>query len=300
MQVSVGLAVLAIGCSAAEAPPEERTVPPSFVPLPPTDEGKVWKSTSRRIEIEGGSYDYGTFAYAKNRDELTAEQLDALEELRFIVPTRSEGVDGEAYRVRIHDADGTVASLRASSFDGYASREPETQKIAVEFASIERFVATLGHCLRGWTMPWQRRTSTIAAAPHEGSLVRAQQLSLDSGCDNSVYIPASCGEGVVGFVVPSAGTYEISAARCHGEMTMRAYAGRRTNFATVLTSVAESRPAESESCLTLRHRFEAGSYVLAISKTNPFGRCPADDRGFADGLAFGPTVLRVRQVAGSP
>lgn len=95
-----------VACSSSE----ERTSISSTVPAPTP----VWTATSVRLELSSFGYWNGSSGYAKDRADLTAEQLLVLSGLRTVPTPTDTMVDRVSHRLRIVDEDGSSVTYRAA------------------------------------------------------------------------------------------------------------------------------------------------------------------------------------------
>jgi hypothetical protein len=277
----VVVAALAIGCAAQSSPPSQRD--------PGSNAGvrsaslSVWKPSSQRIELTSFGFWQGSSGYAKDRGQLTAEQLAALEKLETTAPPTMEVYDGQSYRVRVHDRDGTVAEYRAAmgnvrdSDEGHGAGELET----IDITTLEPFLSTFD-CVAARAAEGTARETDAPLDPRSVEPEKTVLLPTDAGCINGVFLPSTCSDALFTFEVREAGTFDIVGGRCVETLSLRLYTGDRT------TLLAESSPGTNERCFTLRHAFDVGTYAFILSKTNAAG-CAAH------GMA-GDTSLRVQPV----
>jgi len=285
--------LVAIGCSTRTEPsrPVERQATDAGIVdaraeagAGPTVENKaVWRPTSTRIEVSSFGFWEGSTGYAKDRAELTPEQLAALERLRTMTPPEQMGADFTSYEVRVTDEDGSVARYRAA--EGNVRDSDESVNAAslptIDIETLRPFLDTI-KCLRAKAVEPIPRTTTTPLDPKTADMSKAVAVPADTACTNGVFVPYGCSDSLLTFDVDAPATYEIVSGRCLEQLSLRVYTSDRT------TLLAESTPGTAESCFTLRHTFEPGSYVLVFSKTNAAG---CNQNGKA-----GDTSLRVRRV----
>ena len=290
---AAALAVLiGIGCSSRSEPasvtPVERQAPDAGVAdtdAGPTVESKpVWRPTSTRIEVSSFGFWVGSTGYAKDRAALTAEQLAALEGLRTTTPPEQMGADFTSYEVRVTDQDGSVARYRAAEGNVRDSDESAnaTSMPTIDIETLRPFLATI-KCLSAKAVEPIPRTTNIPLDPKTADMSKAVAVPADTACTNGVFVPYGCSDSLLTFDVDAPATYEIVSGRCLEQLSLRVYTSDRTAL------LAESTPGSAESCFTLRHTFQPGSYVLVFSKTNVAG-CSQNGRA-------GDTSFRVRKVS---
>ncbi len=245
--------------------------------------GPVWTPTSRRIELSSFGYWQGSSGYAKDRADLTQEQLAALEGLGTTEPPTTVGADFTSYRIRILDEDGTFAEYRAAAGNVRDSDEGSAAGVlpTIDIATLEPFLATF-KCLSARQADGISRTSDTPIDPSGADMDKAVRLPVDTGCINGVFVPYKCSDTIFTFDVSAPATYDIVGGRCLEALGLRVYASDRK------TLLAESSPGTNESCFTLRHAFDPGSYVLVLSKTNVAG-CGTDGKA-------GDTSVRLQLV----
>ncbi len=283
--------LIGIGCSsrsepASVAPVDHRTPDAGVADAdagPVVESHAVWKPTSTRIELSSFGYWVGSASYAKDRAELTAEQLAALEGLRTMTPPEKMGADFTSYELSVTDQDGSVARYRAA--DGNIRDSDESANAAtlptIDIDTLRPFLDTI-KCLSAKAVEPIPRTTNIPLDPKTADMSKAAAIPADTACTNGVFVPYGCSDSLLTFDVDAPATYEIVSGRCLEQLSLRVYTSDRT------TLLAESTPGSNESCFTLRHTFEPGSYVLVFSKTNAAG---CNQNGKA-----GDTSFRVRKV----
>jgi hypothetical protein len=141
--------------------------------------GRVWKNTSRVIELTASHFYYGRSGYRKGRNDLTTEQLAALDKLCVITPQPGQVFDSDAFSVAITDADGSVARYRAVGED-YAGGDLSSEGLpTIGSAELRAFRGTFS-CLSA-------RDTLSAATPVAGDAgVDASDAALnasDAGVD---------------------------------------------------------------------------------------------------------------------
>jgi hypothetical protein len=243
----------------------------------------VWKASSRRIELSSFGFWQGSRGYAKDRAELTPEQLAALEGLRTTTPPETMGADYTSYTLRITDEDGSVASYRAADDNVRDSDEGSSAAAlpTIDIATLKPLLDTI-RCLAAKGAPAIPRTTDPPMDPSKANMSTAVALPTDTGCMNGVFVPYECSDTVLTFDVGAKTTYEIKSGACIEALSLRVYSSDRT------TLVAESTPGTNQACFVLQHTFDPGSYVLVLTKTNAAG---CSQQGSA-----GDTSLRLRVV----
>ncbi len=259
---------LVAACSSEETPP-------------------VWRPTSVRFELSLNSYWEGPSAYARDRVDLSAEQLRALEALRTIpTPTGSVGNDMMIYRLRIVDQDGSSVTYRAAEANVLDEERTPSTPSTIDVASLEPLLDTF-HCLSGVDTKFKARESTSPADPTADDISKATSLPMDVGCTNGMFISHACSDTFLTLDVTEPARYRIAARNCRENMVLRLF-----------TSDGGTQQAESvstampDACLSLEHSFDRGKYVLVLSKTNA-AECSASFP--LDGFA-GHTSLRLSRV----
>jgi hypothetical protein len=273
------------GAPDSDAPPGSGAGPGSETSSPPAAGDRPWRPSSVRIELTTFSFWTGSSGYAKDRADMTAAQLAALEGLRTIPTPELLGFDASSWQIRIVDADGSVAAYRAAFANIRDSDESaEALKLpTIDVETLEPFLATL-HCLHAKKVPSIPRSEDAPLDPSTADTSKTTKLPVDTGCINGVFLPQGCADAVLGFEIPAPATYELSTGRCIERLSLRLYASDRS------TLLAEGTPGTGDTCTTLQHGFEPGSYVAVLGKTNAAGCQPG-----ASGVA-GDTSLSLRVV----
>lgn len=283
-------AVIALSCSSRETPvaagPDLGTPEVNLNPDAGARQSAaqpIWRPSSRRIELSSFGFWQGSTAYAKDRADLTPEQLKALEGLRTTTPPDLVGADFTSYEVRVIDEDGSVAEYRAA--DGNVRDSDERTGAAdlptIDIETLKPFLDTI-RCLSAKAVRSIVRTTDAPIDPSKLDMSTAVEVPADTACVNGVFVPYECSDAALKFDVATRTIYEFTSGRCLDTLSLRVYTGDRTKL------LAESTPGTAESCFSLRHTFEPGSYVLVFSKTNA-GGCTT--KGHA-----GDTSLRLRIV----
>ena len=291
--VGLVLASVLLGCSLPDVEPMPAN-PPSVVAALVVP----WKVTSRKIEIFRSSQDDGRSPYyVKERSDLTAAQLQALEGMRFVVP--SGRADERYHLVRITDRDGSVAFYGASQRgSSRATANPLSPTDgAIAYVTLLPFLRT-ARC----TNPSEAsriRQSTAPLPPNDALVSVASPLALDEGCRSFLPRWFFCTDEYYTLEVATRATYEIALERCDGDFTLTAYEDTRTRGSTSRDIIATGVPGAAGECEVLRHTFDAGSHVIAVGKSNSSGVCPAGDADLGEldpRLARGGATLRARVV----
>lgn len=210
-----------------------------------------WRPTSSRIEVVSSGYWTGTFGYTKARSDLTTEQLDALSQLRTSAKLDVPGEMG--YSLVIVDQDGSAVTYGGNGATHF-----------VVYDTLDLFLKTL-HCTSSFGASNTTRTTDVPSPPSSEAIATAPVLPSDFGCHNGVSFPRECSDTFFNVDIPASGTYVISSGRCVEHLSLRAYSADGT------TLIAESTPGTGDTCFTLNHAFDAGRYVLVMSKTNAAG-----------------------------
>ncbi|AKV00058.1 hypothetical protein AKJ09_06721 [Labilithrix luteola] len=246
--------------------------PDAFVEVP------VWKETSVQIAISSSGYWEGATGYAKDRADMSDEQLTAVAGLRTIQPRDvPRPADGTSIEVRVTDQDGSVATFRAEEFNVPAAAGALP---TIDYDTLKPFLATI-QCLAAHDVPSVARTTEAPVDPAGADVSSAVALPADTGCVNGVFVPYQCSDSFLTFDVQAPTTYDIVSGRCLENLSLRIYSNDRT------TLLATSVPGSGDACFTLRHTFDVGRYLLVMSKTNAAG-CSVDGK-------TGDTSLRIQK-----
>jgi hypothetical protein len=264
---AVALALL-VGCT-SESTPE--SAPETADAQAATDasnaEQQVWKSTSARVELSSFGYWKGSSGYSKDRADMSQEQLDALAGLRTIpLPDGPPKADFTSYTLRVIDQDGTSVAYRAVEGNIRGSDESASSStlVTLDYGTFRPFLATI-RCLAAKSAIGKERTTETPTNPTANDIASAVALPTDTGCTNGVFVPYGCSDSFFTLDVASPVTYGISSGRCLENLSLRAYSADGT------TLVAESVAGTSDACFSLQHAFDAGKYILVLSKTNAAG-----------------------------
>ena len=271
---------LALGCAAqTTSPSQDDSIATSALStaLP------VWKPSSHRIELTSFGFWQGSSGYAKDRADLSPRQLATLEELRTTAPPTMEVHDGNSYRVRVFDEDGSVAEYRAAIDNVRDSDEGSSaaRLPTLDMDTLQPFLSTFA-CVTARSAEGTTRKTDETLDPRKADLESAVKLPADPGCINGLFLPATCSDTLFTLDVREPETFEIVGGRCLERLNLRLYTDDGTSL------LAQSSPGTNERCFTLQHTFDVGTYVLVLSKTNARG-CSAEG-------AAGDTTLRLRRV----
>ena len=214
--------------------------------------GRVWKSTSVRLEFSSFGYWEGSTGYVSDRATMTSAQLSALDQLCVIARDDTRDmVDATNYSFVITDADGSRATYSATSDNDGPGK--------LDYNSIKPFLDSI-HCLHAKDI----RTE----APATASI-----LEPDPACLNGVFVPCACQDIWLRFSVQEPGTYTLRLERCFDTMSLDLFG---LDASTLLAGTTVTAP----DCPAVAYTFDAaGQYPIRIKKADAAG-CSAAGKCF--------------------
>ncbi|AKU99702.1 hypothetical protein AKJ09_06366 [Labilithrix luteola] len=232
----------------------------------------MWKSTSTRLEISGVVIGNAPSRYTVDLADMTPAQLSAAQGLRTIAGTiNGPGwADGPAWQVNVTDQDGSAASFRVTqdNLPSDIEKQQASTLPTIDYTTLTPFLGTF-ECMKQYDFVFEPRT-TGAPIDTTGAYATVHgTLTTDKGCTNYVSTTSACGDGLIKFPLTQSGTYEIFVSNSTEPFTLRAYSEDGA------TLVAESSAGTGTSPFTFSHAFDAGNYLLVLSKTVASG-CPSD------------------------
>jgi hypothetical protein len=245
---------------------------------------RPWSETSARVELSSFGYWEGSSRFDAEREQLTAEQLRALEGLREIpTPDGPLGADFVSYRVEISDADGSVAHYRAAEDNITDSDEGDLSLRTLDVDTLRPFLGTF-HCLTasqtrdglgnaplpGADVPTGGANTApsveAAARPVPENWADAPDVSTAAqGCVHGIFMPYTCHDVWLELQVEAPGTYQLRSEGCFESLELAVFS---SDGEQQLATASGNR----EACPALEQTFtEAGSYPLLLRKTNGAG-----------------------------
>jgi hypothetical protein len=135
--------------------------------------GAIWTDQDQAIEIDWDSYWVGGYKLKRERDQLSAEQLQRLREIRTIEVTNMCPTDIETAQLVVTDAQAKPRRYVANAWDADCSDE----EIQVGYGPLSAFLST-AKCLSAK----QRRSDSLDEAPH---------VAVGDGCSHGIFGAAS-------------------------------------------------------------------------------------------------------------
>lgn len=219
-----------------------------------------WKATSARLSVLTYGFFSGSMKYAKDRVDMTAAQLLALDGLRTKPDSANRGdADEQVSIVEILDADGSNAKYVASEQDLSGLLGGATATIAQ--STLGPFLATLT-CTKAKETS-ERCASAAGAPPPEGCTTK---VGADPGCLDGVFVGSDCEDVWMALDVASAGSYEIATVDCIESVTIKLLS------ADGATLLVESAAGTQPTCSAVTHTFDVpGTFKLLLEKRNAAG-----------------------------
>jgi hypothetical protein len=239
LRLAVALGTLAVlGCDT------DRTTPESIG-------NPIWTADSRSLDVTCGSFWEGSMRFVANRDELTAEQLAQLSNLRLVESAPTCLQDGRGCRILVTDADGQTSSY--GSFQDDSVCGPDAPQAVVPFAAFD---------------PFRRGLPCRYALP--GQPVNTTPLGPDGRCFNGMF--ASYGGATIALTleVATAETprhIELDDCDQPGRAGALAFTVLDADGATVLaTGSAPPAPGPNHTCVSATVTFpRAGQFPLNVT-----------------------------------
>ena len=212
--------------------------------------GLVWKNTSRVIELTASHFYYGKSGYRKARNDLTTEQLAALDRLCVITPQPGQVFDSDAFTIAITDADGSVARYRAVG-DDYAGGDLSSEGLpTIGSAELRSFRGTFTCLSARDTLSAATQVASDAGVDASDAALDASDAGVDAsgseasspdalpasndasnaapvaplvgddpGCLNGVFPLSSCTNIRLRVKISTPGVYELATEQCLAQQT---------------------------------------------------------------------------------
>lgn len=206
----------------------------------------IWNDDSASLRVVSGSFFEGYFRYERERAQLSAAQLSALEEIRTAPDLDDCIADGTETQLTVTDSFGKPQNYRNASCD------PSSK--ALEPNSTAHFLLTLPPCL----LSKDDRSQALASAP---------SVAIGDGCQNGLFTSSAAEVLWLRLTVPTANVPVLLELADCGLRTFKLELLSPTGD-TVLGTGAPS----GDKCQTLTHTFDAaGSYVVRVTLTGGQG-----------------------------